>query len=115
MHLANAVHNSEAIFRRFPNQKLRPTNLEVQESNFLVRSDSGIKVKQTLQLGFTDGGYNDNGIVIDHIDGATSAVITGASDRVNVSRGMQHRVEYTLQLAEVGVPSLTTNGNCGGM
>ena len=81
----------------------------------MVRSESGIKVKQALWLGVTDGVYDDNGNVINHIDGATSAVIGGASDGVDVTGGMGHRVESALQLAKLGVPSFITNGNCEGV
>lgn len=79
----------------------------------LVRG--GVQIKHALWLGVTDGVYDNNGRVIEHINESSTAGLGGASDGVDVTGGMQHRVDSAVELARLGVPSLIANGEVKGL
>lgn len=81
----------------------------------LARSlpEAGIAIRRVLWLGGTDGVWDEAGRTIPRIpaDGPGEAGrAIGPSAGTDVTGGMLHRVETSLALARLGIPSLILNG-----
>lgn len=80
--------------------------------NFLVKNK--IKIKKVVQVGVTDGAYDDEGKTIEEITASTFQNIKKhlfATKTTDVTGGMQHKVEEAIRLAKIGIPTIILNGN----
>lgn len=80
--------------------------------------DHGWTVRRALWLGETDGLYDEAGHTIPLLSAATfeeTSQAIGETKGTDVTGGMRLRLETTLTLAELGIPSLLLNGLTPGL
>jgi isopentenyl phosphate kinase len=80
--------------------------------------DSGLKIRGALWLGETDGLWDAQGQTVPRVTRETfpSALqAIGAPAGTDVTGGMRHRLETTMELARLGIPSLLANGLVPGL
>ncbi len=78
--------------------------------------DHGRTIRRAVWLGETDGLYDADGKTVPEISaGNLDRAAIGEPAGTDVTGGMLHRVESTLALARLGVPSLLANGLVPGL
>jgi isopentenyl phosphate kinase len=83
--------------------------------------DDGRTVRRAVWLGETDGLYDQAGHTVprlaaaDFARTATATAAIGEPSGTDVTGGMRHRVESSLALARLGIPSLLANGLTPGL
>lgn len=81
-------------------------------SLFLVSKK--VTIDKIIQVGITDGVYDDKKATIPTISVASYKSIKKhlfASNATDVTGGMQHKVEEAVALAKLGIPTVILNGN----
>lgn len=78
----------------------------------------GFKPKLVIEVGKTDGIYDDKGDTIEFINRSNLKEATqqiSASYVADVTGGMRHKVEEAWELSKVGIPSLLISGSLGNL
>ncbi|MBD3250606.1 MAG: hypothetical protein GF381_03500 [Candidatus Pacebacteria bacterium] len=79
----------------------------------LALQGNGYQIEQIIQCGQTNGVYDANGDTIPEINSQNFSAYKealGGSGGVDVTGGMLHKVEETLELAKQGIPGLIIDG-----
>ena len=72
--------------------------------------EKGYAVRRALWLGETDGLYDAEGRTIPRVSAADALDAIGDPSGTDVTGGMRHRIESTLELARLGIPSVLIKG-----
>lgn len=83
-------------------------------AKILPKLGSKYKAEKIIHCGITDGVLSGNGKTVKQITPADFKRLKseiGKSAGIDVTGGMLHKVEESLELAKIGIPSLIINGN----